>query len=168
MWLLGIGPVNMHCMFNELHNVTYLYTSVLFKTFCVMLCSFCFRRSIFWSLFWPAWTRGHSDAPMRACRGHEFQKGAAFTLAGNQWAKAGWRSCYSICVENMPNNSGEEVWVTAAEPAQNGRGTCARKGYLYRLTACVLRPVPAVWGRPRHLDRGLFKKAEKSPIFSHH
>ena len=34
--------------------------------------------------------------------------------------------------------------LTAAEPAQNGRGTCARKGYLYRLTACVLRPVPAV------------------------
>ena len=49
-----------------------------------------------------------------------------------------------VYVENMPNNSGEEVWVTAAEPAQNGRGTCARKGYLYRLTACVLRPVPAV------------------------
>ena len=49
-----------------------------------------------------------------------------------------------VYVENMPNNSGEEVWVTAAELAQNGRGTCARKGYLYRLTACVLRSVPAV------------------------
>ena len=81
----------------SLPSVTYLYTSVLFKTFCVMLCSFCFRRSIFWSLFWPAWTWGHSNAPMRACRCHEFQRWRPQTLAGNQWAKAGWRSCYSIC-----------------------------------------------------------------------
>ena len=145
-----------------LASVTYLYTSVLFKTFCVMLCSFCFRRSIFWSLFWPAWTRGHSDAPMRACRGHEFQRWRPQTLAGNQWAKAGWRSCYSICVENMPNNSGEEVWV-------NSSRACPKwKGYLYKLTVCVLRSVPAVWGRPRHLDRRIFKEAEKPPIFSHH
>ena len=100
----------------------FIYVSS-FQTFCVMLCSFSFCRSIFWSLFWPAWTRGHSDAPMRACRGHEFQRWQPQLLRGiNEQRLDGgaaivyvWKICRTI--------QERRYGLTAAEPAQNGRGT---------------------------------------------
>ena len=73
-----------------------------------------------------------------------------------------------VYVENMPNNSGEEVWVTAAEPAQKWKGYMRKEGVSLQADCLCpqvhpgsLRPCPPP-------DRRIFKEAEKPPIFSHH
>ena len=43
-----------------------------------------------------------------------------------------------VYVENMPNNSGEEIWVTAAKPAQKWKGYMRKEGV--SLQADCLRP----------------------------